>query len=34
MTETVISVQNLTRRFGEFIAVDHINFEVSKATPS
>lgn len=30
MTETVISVQNLTRRFGEFVAVDHINFEVSK----
>lgn len=30
MTETVISVQNLTRRFGEFLAVDHINFEVSK----
>lgn len=30
MTETVISVQNLTRRFGEFVAVDHINFEVTK----
>jgi ABC-2 type transport system ATP-binding protein len=30
MTETVISVQNLTRRFGEFVAVDHINFEVAK----
>ncbi|MBL8077537.1 MAG: ABC transporter ATP-binding protein [Anaerolineales bacterium] len=30
MSETVISVQNLTRRFGEFIAVDHINFEVTK----
>jgi ABC-2 type transport system ATP-binding protein len=28
MTETVISVQNLTRRFGDFVAVDHINFEV------
>lgn len=30
MAETVISVQNLTRRFGEFVAVDHINFEVTK----
>ncbi|MFN8412720.1 MAG: ABC transporter ATP-binding protein [Anaerolineales bacterium] len=30
MTETVISVKNLTRRFGEFVAVDHINFEVKK----
>lgn len=30
MTETVISVQNLTRRFGEFVAVDHINFDVKK----
>jgi ABC-2 type transport system ATP-binding protein len=30
MTETVISVQNLTRRFGDFVAVDHVNFEVSK----
>lgn len=28
MTEPVISVQNLTRKFGDFIAVDHINFEV------
>lgn len=28
MTETVITVQNLTRRFGSFVAVDHINFEV------
>jgi len=28
MTESVISVQNLTRRFGDFVAVDHINFEV------
>jgi ABC-2 type transport system ATP-binding protein len=28
MTETVISVQNLTRRFGDFVAVDHINFEI------
>lgn len=30
MTELVISVQNLTRRFGEFVAVDHINFDVAK----
>lgn len=28
MTDPVISVQNLTRRFGDFMAVDHINFEV------
>jgi ABC-2 type transport system ATP-binding protein len=28
MAETVIKVENLTRRFGEFTAVDHINFEV------
>jgi ABC-2 type transport system ATP-binding protein len=28
MTEPVISVQNLTRRFGDFVAVDHVNFEV------
>lgn len=28
--EPVISVQNLTRRFGEFVAVDHINFDVAK----
>ncbi len=27
--EPVISVQNLTRKFGDFVAVDHINFEVS-----
>jgi hypothetical protein len=25
MTEPVISVENLTRRFGDFVAVDHIN---------
>ena len=29
MTEPVISVENLTRRFGDFVAVDHVNFEVS-----
>ena len=28
MNEPVISVQNLTRRFGDFVAVDHINFDV------
>jgi len=28
MTEPVIVVENLTRKFGEFVAVDHINFEV------
>src|SRR5574341_1766185 len=30
MTEPVISVENLTRRFGDFVAVDHINFEVNE----
>jgi ABC-2 type transport system ATP-binding protein len=30
MTKPVISVQNLTRRFGDFVAVDHINFDVAK----
>ena len=28
MTESVIIVENLTRKFGDFVAVDHINFEV------
>lgn len=28
MSDAVIQVKNLTRRFGEFLAVDHINFEV------
>jgi ABC-2 type transport system ATP-binding protein len=28
MTDPVISVQNLTRRFGDFVAVDHISFDV------
>lgn len=28
MGEAVIQVENLTRRFGDFVAVDHINFEV------
>lgn len=30
MSEAVIQVENLTRRFGDFIAVDHINFEVQR----
>ena len=30
MTGPVISVENLTRRFGDFVAVDHINFEVEE----
>ncbi|HSK67583.1 MAG TPA: ABC transporter ATP-binding protein [Anaerolineales bacterium] len=28
MSEAVIQVRNLTRRFGEFVAVDHVNFDV------
>ena len=28
MSEAVIRVENLTRRFGEFVAVDRVNFEV------
>ena len=28
MSEVVINVENLTRRFGDFVAVDHINFDV------
>jgi ABC-2 type transport system ATP-binding protein len=28
MTPPVISVENLTRRFGDFVAVDHVSFEV------
>ncbi len=28
MTDAVISVENLTRRFGDFVAVDHVNFTV------
>jgi ABC-2 type transport system ATP-binding protein len=28
MNKAVIQVENLTRRFGDFVAVDHINFEV------
>ena len=30
MTEPVITVQNLTRRCGHLVAVNHINFEVGK----
>ncbi len=30
MNEPVIKVENLTRRFGDFVAVDHINFEVKE----
>lgn len=30
MNETVIQVENLTRRFGEFVAVDHVNFDVHR----
>lgn len=29
--EAVIRAENLTKRFGDFIAVDHITFEVSRA---
>ncbi len=28
MSEPVITVRNLTRKFGDFVAVDHINFEI------
>ena len=30
MSLPVIYVENLTRRFGDFVAVDHINFEVNQ----
>lgn len=30
MTEPVISVENLTRRFGSFVAVDHVTFRVNE----
>jgi ABC-2 type transport system ATP-binding protein len=30
MSDPVILVENLTRRFGEFVAVDHINFQISE----
>jgi ABC-2 type transport system ATP-binding protein len=28
MSEPVVQVDNLTRRFGEFVAVDHVSFEI------
>ena len=28
MSDAVIQVENLTRRFGDFVAVDHVNFDV------
>jgi drug efflux transport system ATP-binding protein len=28
MSEAIIQVENLTRRFGDFVAVDHVNFDV------
>lgn len=28
MTDPVVSVENLTRRFGDFVAVDHVSFEI------
>ncbi|HEX2697481.1 MAG TPA: ABC transporter ATP-binding protein [Anaerolineales bacterium] len=30
MSDPVIKVENLTRRFGDFVAVDHINFQVEE----
>jgi len=30
MSEPVIRVENLTRRFGDFVAVDHVTFQVRK----
>ncbi len=30
MSETVIQVENLTRRFGDFVAVDHVSFQVQR----
>ena len=29
MTEPVVITEGLTRRFGEFIAVDHVSFQVN-----
>ena len=31
ISNNVITAENLTKRFGDFIAVDHISFEVSKS---
>ena len=30
MSEHTIVVENLTKRFGDFVAVDHVSFKVSK----
>ncbi|MDX1587265.1 MAG: ATP-binding cassette domain-containing protein, partial [Balneolaceae bacterium] len=30
MNKPMISSQNLTRKFGDFTAVDHISFEIKK----
>ena len=30
MTEDVIAVHELTKKFGDFVAVDHINFTVKR----
>ena len=30
MVETIIKLENLTKRFGSFTAVDHINLEVGR----
>lgn len=30
MNESIIEVENLTRRFGDFVAVDHISFQVQR----
>ena len=30
MSESVIKVEDLTRRFGDFVAVDHVSFQVQK----
>ena len=30
MTIPVVYVDNLTRRFGDFVAVDHVSFEVNQ----
>ena len=30
MPEPVIVVENLTHRFGDFVAVDHVSFEINQ----
>jgi len=30
MSESVVVVNNLTRKFGDFVAVDHVSFEISR----